>query len=203
MDEQDSVGERQRAIGNQHDEQSTLEKKDQEMARLQQYIHYAETTKAVSSQRLRSNRFYVSVLSGLLVVFTFVAGRVPSALHSISIGGIGVIGVILCALWKQTIESHRDLNTAKFNVVNRMEEDLPYQVYSEEWDQLQPKDKREKKNPGLKLAISLVWNLFSRSEKVGYREQTNVELTIANVIAWAFVLIIMYGLFSATELIFL
>ncbi len=162
----------------------------------QQYTHYADTAKAVTGQRLRANRFYLSILSGLLVAFTFTAGKDPSTLRSASIAGIGIVGVFICSLWKQTIISHRNLNQAKYEVIEELEDDMPYSVYQMEWDRVEMEESEKGPNPGLRYVTILVSDLFSLGEGVGYREQTKVEQTVAIVIAWLFLLVSAYGLVS-------
>ena len=101
---------------------------------LEQYRLYVETTDRVSTRRSQTNRFYVSLLSGLLALLSIVATKDGFAgIPTIVLSGIAVLGMLLCVLWFFTIRDYRRLNGAKFEVVNEMEQHLPYQPYDREW----------------------------------------------------------------------
>ena len=82
----------------------------------------------------QSNRFYVtcvSAIAGLLMVL---------ARFGTSVNGIwpvvflvsGLLGTALSFIWFLNIKSYRTLNTAKFQIINDLERQLPYQRYSKE-----------------------------------------------------------------------
>ena len=64
---------------------------------IDQYTHYAESAMAVSERRLRTNRFYVSLLSGILVVVTFIAQGPLYYAQQVGLIAIGLLG-ISCAV---------------------------------------------------------------------------------------------------------
>jgi hypothetical protein len=47
---------------------------------------------------------------------------------------MAIAGILLCVLWFNIITSYRDLNTAKWEVVQQIEERLPISPYAAEWD---------------------------------------------------------------------
>lgn len=102
---------------------------------LEQYKFYAGTSNDVSNRRLRTNRFYVSLLSGILVVLPFVLDL--DNLTPIRLAGmvlIGFVGVLLCVLWYYNIKSYKQLNEGKYEIIHEMEENLPYPCYTKEWE---------------------------------------------------------------------
>lgn len=110
---------------------------DEESDLLEQYKFYAGTSNDVSNRRLRTNRFYVSLLSGILVALPFVLDLndlTPIRLAAILI--IGLVGVMLCVLWFFNILSYKQLNQGKYEVIHDMERELPYPCYKLEWENL-------------------------------------------------------------------
>lgn len=47
-----------------------------------------------------------------------------------------VAGCAICGLWILFIQNYKRLNTAKFEIINKMERDLPYQPFNIEWEKL-------------------------------------------------------------------
>ena len=102
---------------------------------LEQYKLYVEMTDQVSTRRAHTNRFYVSLLSGLLALLSIVMSKGGFAqIPDMVILGIGILGILMCTLWFFTIRDYRRLNSAKFEVVNKMEQRLPFQPYDREWE---------------------------------------------------------------------
>lgn len=102
---------------------------------LEQYKFYANTSNDVSNRRLRTNRFYVSLLSGILVALPFVIdldNLTPIRLMAMLI--IGFVGVVLCVLWFFNIWSYKQLNEGKYDVIHAMEKHLAYACFKEEWE---------------------------------------------------------------------
>lgn len=105
---------------------------------LEQYKLYVEMTDRVSTRRSQTNRFYVSLLSGLLALLSLVAsngglGQIPIVLFV----AVAALGMLLCLLWHVNIRVYRQLNWGKFQVINEMEQHLPFQSYDREWKILQ------------------------------------------------------------------
>ncbi len=107
---------------------------------LEQYKLFVEMADRVSQRREQSNRFYVtfvSAIAGLLMVL---------ARFGTSVNGIwpvvflisGLLGTALSFIWFLNIKSCRTLNSAKFEIINDLERQLPYQGYSKEWELLRP-----------------------------------------------------------------
>ena len=109
---------------------------------LEQYKLYVEMADRVSQRRDQSNRFYVTMfaaLVGLLVVMARFDG-LSSDIWPIVFMIAGLFGAAVSVVWFVNIQSYRSLNTAKFEVINDIEELLPYAGYSKEWERLRPAD---------------------------------------------------------------
>ena len=70
--------------------------------------------------------------------------------------GIGLSGVFLSFLWRQSIESSKILNSGKFKVINAIELMLPCPVDYEEWDIV----KRKGYKTATRIENLLAWIFF-------------------------------------------
>lgn len=101
---------------------------------LAQYTLYVELTDRLSARRGVANRFFLTVNSAILAVIG-VATR--GAMAMVSAWGIAMVLAALliqCAVWAETIASHRRLAAAKWHVVGALERHLPTRPWSRaEW----------------------------------------------------------------------
>ncbi|MFC7130557.1 RipA family octameric membrane protein [Haloferax chudinovii] len=170
---------------------------DRDETLIDQYTHYAGSAMAVSDRRLSTNRFYVSLLSGILVVITFIAQGPLSRAQQVGLVTVGLLGVCLCGLWYQTVDSHRRLNQAKYEILHNMESELAYPVYKEEWDKIGPTGVSEQKRnrfPRIQMLLEVLWDITRNTDEVQYYEQTTVEKTIAALLALLYALLTVYGI---------
>lgn len=95
------------------------------------YRLYVEMADRVSGRRQTANSFYLTVNTAIIGGASFL--KIPEALA----GGlwlIGIAGVALCAMWIRSIQSYRDLNSAKFHIITEVEQRLPVAPYDVEWE---------------------------------------------------------------------
>lgn len=97
-----------------------------------------EMADRVSARRGNTNAFFVTVNTALL---GFVSTVQLDPSWPVAVGGF-----VLSLTWAALIKSYRDLNSAKFDVILRMEDELPVRVYGDEWKKLKedPKTLRER-----------------------------------------------------------
>lgn len=138
---------------------------------LELYKFYADTSNEVSNRRLRTNRFFVSLLTAVLVAMPIVIDL--SDLTAVRLGGmvlIAVVGLGLCVLWFFNIYSYKQLNKGKYTVIHNMEKQLTYSCYTREWAELGEGDslrryithwKVERLVPGLMALPYLVLLVFA------------------------------------------
>ena len=104
---------------------------------IEQYKMYVESADKVSERRGQTNAFYISVLTGLLIVLSLIVEKNIFTDQSILVMlTIGLLGCFLCLVWWYNIQSYRQLNSAKFKVIHDIEKHLPYACYDIEWDHL-------------------------------------------------------------------
>ena len=104
---------------------------------LEQYKICVEMADRVSARRIQTNSFYLSLLSALLVLLSLsLEKKLFSEDQGISIFLTSILSLFLCLSWYINIESYRQLNTAKFEVINEIEKSLPFLCFSREWEKL-------------------------------------------------------------------
>ena len=99
---------------------------------LEQYKLYVEITDRISHRRSLANGFFIA--SNTLIIGLVTVLKPESVVHPIMSLMAAVLGILLCVVWWIVINSYRQLNSAKFRVIHKMEESLPFPVYDEEWN---------------------------------------------------------------------
>ncbi len=104
---------------------------------LEQYKLYAEMADRVSQRRDQSNRFYAGLLAGMIAIMIVLTRLdVSDDILAVVLLVGGLFGAFLSVVWFVNIRSYRTLNTAKYKVINELEESLPTRGYAREWDLL-------------------------------------------------------------------
>ncbi len=105
--------------------------KDKEIL-LEQYKLYVETSENVCNRRQLANNFFLTLNSALLAFAGYLVTTNNNSWQTI----VPIIGVLISFFWMKTINSYRQLNTAKFKVIHEIEEKLPEPLFTKEWDYL-------------------------------------------------------------------
>ena len=85
----------------------------------------------VSARRAVASSFFLTVETAIVASLAFVEGQ----RWSIALGGI-----VVSITWWLLLRSYRQLNKAKFDVIQTMEKQLPAAPYTDEWVILDNKD---------------------------------------------------------------
>ena len=102
---------------------------------LELYKLHAELADRVSQRREGANRLFVGLVVALLVfVGTLIRFGAGVGLEAAIIFAVGFCGAALCVSWVIVIQSYRQLNRAKFRVLHNLEQLLPFQFFTDEWD---------------------------------------------------------------------
>ena len=97
---------------------------------LEQYKLYVETSQHVSEKRQNSNNYLLTLNSTLVTLFvTFLSVFGHHRWNAL----IPFTGLIVCFIWWSLVDSYKDLNTAKFNVIHELENQLPVALFRHEW----------------------------------------------------------------------
>jgi hypothetical protein len=101
----------------------------------EQYKLYVDLADRISSRRMTSNSFFVSVHTLLLGTLSVLFKE--NILESSILGLLPVIGAMfLCVAWWFIVRSYRQLNRGKFKVIHQMEKNLPVAPFDLEWNEL-------------------------------------------------------------------
>jgi hypothetical protein len=96
---------------------------------LDQYKMYVEMADRISQRRATANSYFLSLNSAILAFVGYLTTKdVSEHLWMLALGGIA-----LSVLWEALITSYRNLNTAKFKVIHKIEKRLPISPYEAEW----------------------------------------------------------------------
>ena len=123
---------------------------------IEQYKSYLQDVGNIGTRHENSRRFYLSVVSALFV-FLSMAGKdgvlkvVDGPVRTL----VGLVGIVLCAVWVMHMKSYGAIYRAKFNVLRAMETKCNFfPVFAEEWKYL-------KDNPRFKL-LTLIDSVIPR-----------------------------------------
>jgi len=100
-----------------------------------------EMADRISARRATANSFFFALQAGIAVALGTFAVNTGSPEDPqpdrfvLALAAIG--GVVIAASWWLLLRSYRDLNAAKFAVINKIERDhLDIAIFSDEWDEL-------------------------------------------------------------------
>lgn len=96
---------------------------------MKQYEMMVSSALQVTNWRHTANNFYLAVNTALLTIAAYLYGFSPGTGFV-----VGVIGVAITKLWRDTIRYYRSLNSAKFMVIHEMEKQLPVAMFQLEAD---------------------------------------------------------------------
>ncbi len=83
----------------------------------------------VSQRRQSANSFYLTVNTAIIGATAYVAREAEEA----NTWAISLAGIAICILWIRAVLSYKSLNSAKFAVITKLEQQLPVSAYSDEW----------------------------------------------------------------------
>jgi len=93
---------------------------------LEQYKLYVESSLEVTSKRLESNKFHLTLNS---IIFG-IAGYLTTINQPAVIILLSAVGTIISVVWIQSIISYKELNKAKFKVIHELEKHMPACVFT-------------------------------------------------------------------------
>lgn len=95
---------------------------------LSQYQSFVKSSEEISSKRMNSNNFYLSLNTALLGI----VGYLFYLNKSIIILVLSILGLVVSLVWSEGISSYRELNSAKFKIIHEMENYLPSAPFRKE-----------------------------------------------------------------------
>ncbi len=96
---------------------------------------YLATAERISDRRAAANAWMLSVNSAIVALYGYLAAdklTVPAAHKAIWLWAIPAAGAIVSVAWTVLLASYRELNRAKFGVLQDLEKALPAQPFANE-----------------------------------------------------------------------
>jgi hypothetical protein len=129
---------------------------------MEQYKICVEMADRVSVRRSTASNFYISLLSALLALLSLVIDkRLFSGSQDILLLSTLALGLALCFVWHVNIQSYKELNSLKFQVINEMEQYLPFRSFSREWEILKERKESRKRYVRLTFVEKFVPLIFA------------------------------------------
>lgn len=146
------------------------------------YKMAAEMADRVSARRMTANGFFLTLNSVLVTILGFMYGQLAEDRKAVLIF-VSIIGIVLAVTWFFNIRSYKRLNKAKYEVINEIEKDLPYQYFTDEWTRLKKTKPEENETSSMRKH----WLKYEDR----YTDLTNVEgvVPIAFGVIYAFILV--------------
>ncbi|MCD8286862.1 MAG: hypothetical protein LUD50_06535 [Clostridia bacterium] len=149
------------------------ENKERTDITLAQWQTCVEMANAASQRR--------DVMNGLFVTVNLALVAAVSIVWDVKAVCISVAGFCICFVWLIFIISYRKLNTAKYEVINKLEESLPYAPFTEEWKALKEGKKNRRFSKSTQKSELNQCSDSPKSKKSHYIEQTWIEGILSGV----------------------
>ncbi|MGH4028703.1 RipA family octameric membrane protein [Actinomycetota bacterium Odt1-20B] len=102
---------------------------------LELYKLAVEMADRVSARRGTANAFFLTVQTTFVALIGLGFPKLSASPWWSSLA-VALAGLTLSAAWWMQLRSYRDLNTAKFKGIIKMEEGLPVKIFGDEWEEL-------------------------------------------------------------------
>lgn len=100
------------------------------MVLVQQYRGVMAMIQQNYTRRTATNRFYISIGSGLLIFLTYAVNpSVDTKLQSVAATMVAVVGLVLCLVWGLQIRALRGLIDIQIKLAQEMEHALPFDFF--------------------------------------------------------------------------
>lgn len=149
------------------------ESQNSQMLLLEQYKLFVEMADRNSGRRGTTNKFYITLLTGLLAVLSWAAtNTLLCDVFNLLLLLISIMALSLCGIWFLNINSYKQMNRGKFDVIFEMEKQLPFPCYNMEWKILD-----------------------SGTNYKNYLEYTRIEKFIPVILAIPYFVLLIYAIF--------
>lgn len=125
---------------------------------LDQYKLYVEMADRISSRRQTANSFFLSVNTAIIALISYIQLDMEEGISCYWL--ISLAGMALCFMWYKLVCSYKNLNSAKFEIIHELENQLPIAPYSMEWDKVGKGKKSKLYLPFTHIEIYIPWVFF-------------------------------------------
>jgi hypothetical protein len=135
---------------------------------LEIYKTYLEMADRISARRQQANSFFLTINSAIIAILGYVQFGVylgaklgvDQAQTNEFYWIISLLGMILCYIWFRLILSYKQLNTAKFLVIQHIEQQLPLAPYDAEWEAVGKGKDPKLYKPFTHVEMAIPWVFF-------------------------------------------
>ena len=105
------------------------------------YKLQSQLANSISNRRITIHRFYILVISGLVLIFPAFF-KLPDKIQylvpiELMVIGMSLLGITLSLAWFVLINSNLRLSMLKYEALKRLEDKLEYQFFRDEWEFLE------------------------------------------------------------------
>ena len=136
----------------------------------EQYKLYIESAEKTSDRRQLANNHFITINTAFVLLMGFFYQYIDNSAWVNLV--FASFGVAICIVFYRLIRSYQQINKAKFNIIQKIEEELPLALYKEEWNFL--KNYRAKGK----------YNLLSKNERRIVTSFGIIYFIVAIVFLW-------------------
>ena len=113
------------------------------MLKLRQWMMYTQLTDRLSERRAPTHRFYLTSNTLLFAAISAIALFDLSRVIAFIIAFVGLVyGFLFNLNWWLLTKRNQEYVSEKFKIINEIENDLPYKMYTVEWKLINPSQSR-------------------------------------------------------------
>lgn len=155
--------------------------------KLEIYKMAVEMADRVSARRITANGFFLTLNTAFASVVAFIYENLADDKKAVLIF-LSAVGMVMALAWFFSIRSYKRLNRAKFQVINEMEKDFPYQNFTDEWNLLKKQTADDAELKGLRK----LWLKF----KDRYTDLTSIEVIVPVLLGLVYLAIFLGAAFE-------
>ncbi|MDU0354691.1 hypothetical protein RS130_12870 [Paraglaciecola aquimarina] len=122
---------------------------------LEQYKLFIASAENISNRRQTANAFFVTINTALVSFHSYFSSMQTSIEFKFWL--VSITGIIISYMWFRLVTSYKDLNSAKFAVIQEIEAKLPLNPYKAEWERLKSTNAAKPYRPFTQIEAWLPW----------------------------------------------
>jgi len=124
---------------------------------LEQYKLYIDSIEKISDRRQYANNYFITINTALIsLIGLSMQYRILDSYAWIK-ALVAIVGIIICVIFWFLIRSYKQLNSGKFDVLHKIEEQLPIALYKYEWKILGEGKDKNKYFPFSHIELLIPW----------------------------------------------
>jgi hypothetical protein len=139
---------------------------------LEQYKLYVQSSQEITTRRSDANKYLLTINSSLVTLFAAATSTLGNQRwHAV----VSIVGVLVCVAWYFIVKGYKEVNAAKFQVIDEFEKHLPCAPFRAEW------------------------KAFEHGKRGKYRPISNVELLVPVAFICLYLALAAYSLLARTK----